>query len=132
MKTINYSLNEQKAINVEVTDDFYVIYADIKKAEKLLERKETRRHQSLDKSLENGWDLCDKNADIAYIVEQKYESLALRKALQKLTSRQREILIYSAVKGLSFREIGRKLGLNKDTVREHYLAGIKKIKNILQ
>lgn len=132
MKTINYGLNEQKVIKVEVSDDFYSIYVDMQKTEKLLERKETRRHQSLDKSLENGWDICDKNADVVYIVEQKEESLILKKALKELTDRQREILILSAVAGFSFREIGRKLGLNKDTVREHYLTAIKKIKKFFQ
>ena len=52
--------------------------------------------------------------------------------VQKLTDKQRAVLLLYIEEGLSFREIAAKLGVNKDTVREHYLAAIKNLKKFLQ
>ena len=50
-------------------------------------------------------------------------------AMSHLTEKQYLVLWLKAVEGLSFREIGRRLGLNKDTVVEHFNAAKKKIQN---
>lgn len=42
-----------KYIEIEVTEEFAAKYAELEHKEKLTERKETRRHQSLDKSMEH-------------------------------------------------------------------------------
>ena len=59
---------------------------------RLIERKETRRHQSLNKSLEHGFDVIDKNLDLEDIVFQKIEAERLHKALTELTSEQRQLI----------------------------------------
>ena len=42
-----------KYIEIEVSEEFAAEYAELEHKEKLTERKETRRHQSLDKSMEH-------------------------------------------------------------------------------
>ena len=121
-----------KYVEIEVTEEFASEYAAMEHRDKLIERKETRRHQSLDKSLEHGWDITDPSADVALQAERNEEKARLSSALKKLTDKQRAVLLLYIEEGLSFREIAANLGVNKDTVREHYLAAIKNLKKFLQ
>ena len=121
-----------KYVEIEVTEEFAAEYAAMEHRDKLIERKETRRHQSLDKSLEHGWDIADPSADVALQAERNEEKARLSSALKKLTDKQRAVLLLYIEESLSFREIAAKLGVNKDTVREHYLAAIKNLKKFLQ
>ena len=131
MARIRY-FNGAKYVEIEVTEEFASEYAAMEHRDKLIERKETRRHQSLDKSLEHGWDIPDPSADVALQAEQNEEKARLSSALQKLTDKQRAVLLLYIEEGLSFREIGEKLGIYKDTVKEHYHAAIKNLRKILR
>ena len=121
-----------KHVEIEVTEEFAAEYAAMEHRDKLIERKETRRHQSLDKSLEHGWDIQDPSADVALQAERDEEKARLSSALQKLTDKQRAVLLLYIEEGLSFREIGEKLGIHIDTVKEHYHAAIKNLRKILR
>ena len=121
-----------KYVEIEVTEEFAAEYAAMEHRDKLIERKETRRHQSRDKSLEHGWDVADPSADVALQAEQDEDKERLNAALRKLTDKQRAVLLLYIEEGKSFREIGEELGIHKDTVKEHYHAAIKKLKKFLQ
>lgn len=121
-----------KYVEIEVTEEFAAEYAAMEHRDKLIERKETRRHQSLDKSLEHGWDIPDLSADVALQAERDEDKALLYSALQRLTDKQRAVLLLYIEEGLSFREIGEKLGIHKDTVKEHYHAAIKNLRKILR
>ena len=121
-----------KHVEIEVTEEFASEYAAMEHRDKLIERKETRRHQSLDKSLEHGWDVTDPSADVALQAERNEEKARLSSALQKLTDKQRAVLLLYIEDGKSFREIGEELGIHKDTVKEHYHAAIKNLRKILR
>ena len=131
MARIRY-FNGAKYVEIEVTEEFASEYAAMEHRDKLIERKETRRHQSLDKSLEHGWDIPDPSADVALQAERNEEKARLSSALKKLTDKQRAVLLLYIEEGLSFREIGEKLGIYKDTVKEHYHAAIKNLRKILR
>ena len=132
MATIRYQLADGHFYVIEVTEEFAAEYAAMEHRDKLIERKETRRHQSLDKSLEHGWDIADPSADVALQAEQDEDKERLYAALRKLTDKQRAVLLLYIEEGKSFRDIAKELGLNKDTVREHYLAAIKNLKKFLK
>lgn len=121
-----------KYVEIEVTEEFAAEYAAMEHRDKLIERKETRRHQSLDKSLEHGWDVADPSADVALQAERNEDKERLYAALQGLTDKQRAVLLLYIEEGKSFREIGEELGIHKDTIKEHYHAAIKKLKKFLQ
>lgn len=121
-----------KYVEIEVTEEFAAEYAAMEHRDKLVERKETRRHQSLDKSMEHGWDIADPSADVDTQAERNADKIMLKTALSKLTDKQRAILFLHIENGQSFRAIAAELGLNKDTVREHYLAAIKNLKKFLK
>lgn len=97
-----------------------------------VERKETRRTQSLDSSLDNGFDIADESADVVKEVLQKCDNEALYAAMKTLTDKQYQVLWLYAVDGLSFREIGDWMGVHKNSIREYFGAAVKKLQKILQ
>ena len=121
-----------KYVEIEVTEEFAAEYAAMEHRDKLIERKETRRHQSLDKSLEHGWYIADPSTDVALQAERDEDTALLHSALQRLTDKQRAVLLLYIEEGKSFREIGEELGIHKDTVKEHYHAAIKNLRKILR
>jgi len=118
-------------IAVEVEDQFAVEYAAMEHADALIERKETRRHQSLNKSMDNGFDVPDNRENPVQTAIRKETESELHNALKQLTEKQYYIIISYAVNKLSFQKIADEMGISKNTVREHYMAAIKKMKNIL-
>lgn len=93
--------------------------------------KETRRHQSLNLSLDSGFEFIDPNQDIEEKLENDKLKNQLSKALTTLTEKQLKVFLMYAEQGLSFSNIGKKMGISKDTAKEHYWAAIKKLKKIL-
>jgi RNA polymerase sigma factor (sigma-70 family) len=59
------------------------------------------------------------------------ESLRLREALAKLSSRQRTALLLRELEGLSFAEIGRALGCNEATARVHHMRARERMQALL-
>lgn len=92
MKFITYKFCDGTTSNVEVSDEMYASYISMVKAEALTERKETRRHQSLDKSMDSGWDIVDPNADVESIFETLALNKALYRALESLSPAHRELI----------------------------------------
>lgn len=92
-----------------------------------VERKETRRTQSLDSSLDNGFDIADESADVVKEILQKCDNEQLYAAMKTLTDKQYQVLWLYAVDGLTYEEIAKKMGVRWDTVREHYHAAVKKV-----
>lgn len=78
--------------DVEVTEEFAAEYAEMEHREYLVNRKETRRHQSLDKSMEHGFDVADPKVNIFEQVEQRLQTEILHKAIAALSPEQQELL----------------------------------------
>ena len=82
---------------------------------KCVERKETRRTQSLDCSLDNGFDIANENADNA---EDILTRLAVGQAIERLNPRQQWIVQQLYYIGRSQAEIARELGISKPAVTQ--------------
>ena len=99
-----------------------------KHKEDLIQRKETRRHTSLDYVFEQGHFIENQDSDLSQH-EVRMENISkMRKALSTLTDRQVKAIWYVAVDGLSYAKTGRLIGIRGDTVREHYKRAEEKIK----
>jgi len=94
----------------------------------LIERKETRRHQSLEGMIELGKEIADERSDIERCYEKNEENAQLYRALKVLTKKQLYIVKLHVLKGKTFKEIAEELGLNSCTVKEHYYTAKKKLK----
>ena len=82
---------------------------------KCVERKETRRTQSLDISLDNGFDIADESADNA---EDILTRLAVGQAIERLNPRQQWIVQQLYYIGRSQAEIACELGISKSAVTQ--------------
>lgn len=94
----------------------------------LNERKETRRHQSINVSLENGHDFEDDEISIEdnFIEKEKY--LKLHKAISCLSKEQQWLVNEVYFKGRSQVEIAKELGLTKMAVSLRLQTILKNLK----
>lgn len=131
MAYITYRFADGTTKAIEVTEEFAAEYAEMEHKDALIERKETRRHQSLDKSLEHGFDIPDPQANVSEEIERRELSEEIRKALHKLTEKQRTVVLLRISDGMSFREIGERMSLGTYTVRDYFYNAVKKLQKFL-
>lgn len=131
MAFITYRFADGTRKEIEVTEEFAAEYAKMEYQNALIERKETRRHQSLDKSLEHGFDFPDPTVDITEMAERRELSDEIHKALNALTEKQRKVFELYVSEGLPFRAVGERMGLGTYTVRDYFYNAVKKLKKRL-
>lgn len=95
----------------------------------LNELKETRRHQSLDLSLEQGHEFVDEDSspEEKFIENETYSEL--HKAISTLTEDQQWLINEVYFKGRSQVEIAKELGLSKMAISLRLQTILKKLKN---
>ena len=129
-KEISVWLDYKTARAIDEADDpeitrFYILD---KHKEDLIQRKETRRHTSLDYLFEQGRFFEDQDSDLSQHGVRMENISKVRKALSALTDKQFKAIWYVAVDGLSYAKTGRLMGIRGETVREHYKRAEEKIK----
>ncbi len=117
---------------VEVSDEFAAAYAELERAERLIERKETRRHQSLDKSLEHGWDIADPSENVFEKVEQNERNRQLYQAIATLPPQQQKLLFEVYFEYIPQVEIARRECVTKFAVNKRLSRILARLKKILQ
>lgn len=93
----------------------------------LIERKETRRHQSLEASMDKGFDIAEEN-DVAEQAIKKYESEKLHEALEKLEPQQRWLIDQIYFEGKTKVEIASELGVGESAIRSRLKKIYEKLK----
>lgn len=97
----------------------------------LIERRETRRHQSLERSMASGFDIIDESTDIEEATLRKIDAEKLRQALQMLEPQQKWLLEQIFVKGKSKVEIARELGVWKTAISNRLQKIYRRIEKFL-
>ena len=120
-----------KYIEIEVTEEFAAEYAELEHKEKLTERKETRRHQSLDKSMEHGWDIADQSADVVLQAEVEEDKKRLHDAILKLPKEQRKLLEEVYFQDIPQTELAKRDGVTKTAVNNRLARILKKLKKYM-
>ncbi len=131
MKTYTYYFVDGKTSTVEVEDELYDLLKKMDKEERLGNRRETRRHVSLENLVEQGVEPSVTDEYFSDEILGDIQDERMQNALKTLTEKQKEAVLKAAVDGLSFRKIAEEMGLNKETVREHYWVGIQKLQEFL-
>ncbi len=128
-KRVSVYLQEEMAILLEQCDEkTRRIYLEEEYKAACIERKETRRHLSLEDSIAKGFDyvLDGLTAEEKLILQEEVKDL--EQAMRCLTDKQRVIVKLHVVKGKSFREIAKILDCRWDSARDIYNVAIEKIK----
>ena len=93
----------------------------------LRERAETRRHISLEESMENGHDYETKASLPLEALLRKESDALVEKLLSGLTERQRKIVVWHVFHKKSLRKIAKQLKVNYRAVFDSFEAARKKI-----
>lgn len=131
MKLYTYKFVDGTTSTVMVEDDLYDLLVEMDRQEKYGNRRETRRHVSLEKLVEQN---VEPTVNDKYFVDEilgDVQDERLQSALKMLTENQRNVFMRIAIDGLSFRKLAREQGLNKDTIRGQFIAAKEKIKKFL-
>lgn len=120
MKKIRYVFRDGTVSEVEVGEEFYAVYEAMDKADKLRERRETRRHISWEGLEESGFDIADKDFLFTGIDEEKSEKESekerLYEAMAKLLPSQRELINKIYYEGKTSANIAAEEGVGKSAV----------------
>lgn len=132
MKTIIYKFNDGTTKTVEVSDEFYSLYQDLVKTDELSDRKQTRRTQSLEQSLDNGWDIADPQADVEILFDKNESNDKLHKAIFTLTAQQQDLIKKVFFDRIPQVEIAEQQGLTKMALNNRLTRTLRKLKKLLQ
>lgn len=130
MKKISYEINGTR-VEVEVTDEFAALYEQMDEEDKRVNRKETRRHQSLETLVEGGYQIADPDSDIEETLIKQYDIDRLHRALAVLTDDQKWLVEQVFYYGRKQSEIAVELGVCKQALNNRITRVIKKIKKFL-
>ena len=131
MKTIKYEINGTY-IDIEVTDEFAMQYEQIEADEKRINRKETRRHQSLETLIEGGFQIVDQESDIEEKAFQNDDIEQLYKAFAVLTEEQKWLIQQVFYYDRKQSEIAAELGIDPTAIRNRLRKIYDKIKKNFQ
>ena len=132
MNTITYKFADGTTSAVEVSDEFYSLYQDMEKADELSERKHSRRNQSLERSVDNGWDVADPDADVAAIFEISERNSQLYAAISTLTPEQQTLIKQVFFERIPQVEIAEQQGTTKMALHNKLTRILRKLKKVLQ
>jgi RNA polymerase sigma-70 factor (ECF subfamily) len=130
MKKIKYEING-KFIDIEVTDEFAAQYEQIEAEEKRIDRKETRRHQSLNALVDGGFQVVDPDSDIEEQLVNQNDIDLLHRALTILTDEQKWLVEQVFYCGRKQSDIAAELGICKQALNNRIARIIKKIKKFM-
>lgn len=116
---------------IEVSDELAVAYAETERSERLNERRETRRHQSLDKSMEHGFDIADPSENVFEKVVINERNRQLYQAIARLSPEQQELLRKVYFEYIPQTEIAAREGVTKHAINKRLLRILKKLKKFL-
>ena len=129
MQTITYIFSDGTASEIEVTDEFYTLYAELVQQEKRNHWKETRRHISLNYLLENGIDFASPAADLLSVLIQQEDEKRIHKAMAALSNKQKDLAEKVFFKGMTLTAIAKEKGVSQPAITQQLATVLKKLKN---
>ena len=98
MKSVTYKFLDGTTQTLEVSDELADLIEQLEKEEKNGNRRETRRHNSLECMMDTGFDFHDHNADFEYLLKKKNEERRDIVFFEKLkTLRQEQYSDYETI-----------------------------------
>lgn len=129
---IKYEFLTGETVEIEVPENIEQVLIAVDKQTQNSNRRETRRHSSIEELQEKGVHLSDNRVNIPVIFEKQEMQEALYHALNKLLPQQRELIKKVFYEGMSISEIARAEGVNESSIREQLNRTYKKLKNNLK
>lgn len=125
---ITWTFADETTSEVEVSAEWGTILVDLDRQEYNNDHKETRRHYRLDACAYEGEDFAVEDTALTAINERDDRITA---ALEKLSSKQREVIKALFYEGLTQKEYARLRGISIAAVSKMYRQATKKLREIL-
>ena len=129
---IEYRFVNGETASVEISGEFEEIILELDKELKSNDRKETRRHESLN-SLNTDKQSIDENADVYTEVLKKFDKDKLYTAIAKLKPQEQELIykFYLNKDRISQFEYSCSVGLSENSIKQKLKRIRKKLKALL-
>lgn len=127
---IKYSFVTGEVMEVQVAPHIAEVAMEIERATLNSNRRETRRHNSVEKITEQGFQFEDKSVDIAALFEQQQINKQLQKELEKLLPTQRSLVQKIFFEGISITQIAQADSVCESAIRNRLKKIYKKLNNI--
>ena len=131
MQTITYTFADGTPRDIEVTDEFYTLYAELVQQEKRNHWKETRRHTSLNYLMENGIDFESPAADPLSVLLRSEDEERIHRAINQLSDKQKELTEKVFFKGMTLTAIAKEKGVSQPAITQQLATVLKKLKKLL-
>lgn len=129
---IKYEFVTGESVELEVPKTMEQIIIGFDKELKNSDRRETRRHNSVEDLDGKGIQLADDRIDIATLVEQQELKEALKEAMEQLLPQQRELIQQVFFNGKSIAKLARSEGVDERAIRNRLNKIYTKLKKLLQ
>lgn len=131
MKTISYKFADTTISNAEVTDEFYAIYNEMEIADKRSERRETRRHISIETLVELGIEPIAPDSEIHISPFDSFHNEKLREGIAQLLPSQQDLLQRIYFERQTVTEIAKEFGIEVCSISKRLERIYKRLKNFL-
>ena len=125
---IKYEFLTGEIVEVEVPDNIGEVSIELDRDIFNSDRRETRRHNSVENLQEQGVQMADESVDVVSIIEKQETSQALHKALDKLLPQQWDLIQKVFFEGRPMADIAREEGVTSKAIQNR----INKIKTQLR
>ena len=124
---VKYEFLTGEIVEVEVSNDIGEVSIELDREIHNSDRREIRRHNSVDKLQVQGIQIADGSVDVVSIIEKKERREALFNALGKLLPQQRELIQKVFFEGRPMADIAREEGVYEGAVRNRLRKIYKKL-----
>ena len=130
---LTYTFKDADGVSqaVDLEDNVFEEICDVDYKIRLCNRKERRHCQSLEASMEKGFDIADPNADIIEILDKKQRDAELYAAIAKLSPEQQQLVSDVYLDGKSQSAIAKRQGVSKVAIHLRLQVILKKLKEFL-
>lgn len=128
---IKYEFVTGEKVEIEVTGELEKVMVEIESEEKQIERRETRRHESLREEMESSWLIDEKSCVDTIASENETDKKLLRKMTDVLTPKQLDAFVNVCIGGMTEAEYAHIIGTSQQAVDHFVSAARKKLQKAL-
>lgn len=132
MKEIIYKFQDGTKQVVKIEDGIYEQYENLETQEKRVDRRESRRHTSLNYLNEQGIDFEDERCNLEKSFIDRDSSEQLHKAILLLNEKQQDLIQQVFYQNKTLSDIAKEKGISKSAITQQMQVIYKKMKEILK
>lgn len=131
MQKIKYEFADGTTSEIEVSAEIYALHEQLANEEKRNNKRETRRHTSLNYLNELGVEFESNAADPFSALIRREDEERIHKAISMLSNKHRALLEKVFNQNMSLREIARQTGVSHQALSQQLATIYKKLKKFL-